>query len=130
MTTEQIIATLREHNEWRRGGEGEMLDPKTIGEAIEAACDALEELENHKASSIHTCHDNCKRPMCVLRRERDDLLDRLTGLELRMPEELARLEHERDAERALADRLAGALKNPSVLVAVEALIAWKEARCE
>lgn len=206
MTTEQIIATLREHNEWRRGGDGEMLAPKTIGEAIEAACDALEEicdwrteyeivaarlrgqkhpsdngiisdeeiipklererdearekiaalekqisglnsfanerydeilrvrkerdeareaLENLKAASIHTCHDQCKRPMCVLRRERD-------------------------AERALADRLAeAAMKSSNVIgppdkvtwsteneindawnCAQSSLSAWKEARSE
>jgi hypothetical protein len=30
-----------------------------------------EEIENLKASGIHTCHDQCKRPMCVMRRERD-----------------------------------------------------------
>jgi len=34
--------------------------------------EAREELENLKASSIHTCHDQCLRPMCVLRRERDE----------------------------------------------------------
>ena len=33
-------------------------------------------------------------------------------------------------ERALADRLANALTNPAVYVAVEALAAWKEARGE
>ena len=48
-----------------------------------------------------------------------------------------RLEIERDelgehlkSERALADRLADALTNPAVYVAVDALIAWKEARSE
>jgi hypothetical protein len=34
------------------------------------------------------------------------------------------------AERALADRLADALTNPAVYVAVDALMAWKEARSE
>lgn len=34
--------------------------------------EAREALENHMAATIHTCHDECKRPMCVLRRERDD----------------------------------------------------------
>lgn len=41
-----------------------------------------------------------------------------------------RLERERDAERALADRLADALTNPATYVALEALAAWKEARSE
>lgn len=34
--------------------------------------EARAELENLKAASIHTCHDQCRRPMCVLRRERDE----------------------------------------------------------
>lgn len=33
---------------------------------------ALEALENHMASTVHSCSDECKRPMCVLRRQRDD----------------------------------------------------------
>ena len=33
--------------------------------------EAIRQFENLKASSIHTCHDQCQRPMCVLRRERD-----------------------------------------------------------
>ena len=33
--------------------------------------EAIRQLENIKASSIHSCHDQCQRPMCVLRRERD-----------------------------------------------------------
>lgn len=32
-----------------------------------------ERLENLTASGIHTCHSECQRPMCVLRRERDKL---------------------------------------------------------
>ena len=38
--------------------------------------EAIRQLENLKASAIHTCHDQCQRPMCVLRRERDELLER------------------------------------------------------
>ncbi len=48
MTTEQIIETLREYNAWRRGGEGEMLDPKLIGKAIDAACDAMETMQRER----------------------------------------------------------------------------------
>lgn len=33
---------------------------------------AKRQFENIKAISIHTCHDQCQRPMCVLRRERDE----------------------------------------------------------
>jgi hypothetical protein len=44
MTTIKIIETLRAHNEWRRGNDGgsEMLAPKLIGEAIDAAVEVLE----------------------------------------------------------------------------------------
>jgi hypothetical protein len=38
--------------------------------------EAIRQLENLKASSIHTCHDQCQRPMCVLRRERDEARER------------------------------------------------------
>lgn len=34
--------------------------------------EAIRQLENLKASAIHSCHDQCQRPMCVLRRERDE----------------------------------------------------------
>lgn len=36
-----------------------------------------QELENLKASAIHTCHDQCQRPMCAMRRERDALANAL-----------------------------------------------------
>jgi hypothetical protein len=32
------------------------------------------QLDNFMASGIHTCHDQCKRPMCVLRREKEEAL--------------------------------------------------------
>jgi hypothetical protein len=44
-----------------------------------------------------------------LERERDDLLTRLTAMEHRMPDELARLERERDEAREQRDRLVEAL---------------------
>lgn len=51
MTKEEAIATLRGYNEWRRYdgpvGEGPTQpEPKTIGEAIDTVCDALERQEN------------------------------------------------------------------------------------
>ena len=36
--------------------------------------EARMQLENIKAISTHTCHAQCQRPMCVLRRERDEAL--------------------------------------------------------
>jgi hypothetical protein len=42
-----------------------------LTEAREQRDRLAEEIENLKASGIHTCHDQCKRPMCVMRRERE-----------------------------------------------------------
>ena len=36
--------------------------------------EAREALENYIASTVHSCNDECKRPMCVLRRERDEAI--------------------------------------------------------
>ena len=38
--------------------------------------EARRKLEVLDVAAIHSCHDQCQRPMCVLRRERDELLDR------------------------------------------------------
>ena len=90
---------------------------KVQEECLEAArrerSDAIRQFENLKATAIHTCHDQCQRPMCVLRRERDDL-----GKDLRREREAHNnTKRERDelrealvSERALADRLAENLK--------------------
>lgn len=42
--------------------------------------EAIRQFENLKASSIHTCHDQCQRPMCVLRRERDEAREELSSI--------------------------------------------------
>jgi hypothetical protein len=39
--------------------------------------ETMRQLDNLKASSIHSCHDQCQRPMCVLRRERDEAREKL-----------------------------------------------------
>jgi hypothetical protein len=64
------------------------------------------------SDTIHSCHDQCQKPMCVLRRERDK-------------------------ERALADRLAEGLRIIAAddehyfcFMANFYLAAWKEARSE
>ena len=41
MTIERCIEVLTLHNDWRRGAEIPMLEPKEIGEAIEFAIAAL-----------------------------------------------------------------------------------------
>lgn len=45
---------------------------------LEAENAALQErLDNYTASSIHSCHDECRRPMCVLRRDNAALKQQL-----------------------------------------------------
>ena len=55
--------------------------------------EAADRLDNLLASGIHTCHADCQRPMCVLRRERD-----------KAHADLARVTAERNDYR---DRVAG-----------------------
>jgi hypothetical protein len=42
ITIQDHLTILRAHNEWRRGGDGPMTDPKALGIAIEAVCGELE----------------------------------------------------------------------------------------
>lgn len=45
--------------------------PRRVSDLLTEAADRLDHLF---ASGIHTCHADCQRPMCVLRRERDKAL--------------------------------------------------------
>jgi hypothetical protein len=38
--------------------------------------EARRNLEDLDVAAIHSCHNECQRPMCLLRRERDELLER------------------------------------------------------
>jgi hypothetical protein len=51
----------------------------------------VEDYENKLASGVHTCSNTCKRPMCVLRREKEALQQQVEALqwisvEERLPE--------------------------------------------
>jgi len=48
MDLNETISILEYYNEWRRGAEIEMPQPKIIGEAIESAIKLLKEKENAK----------------------------------------------------------------------------------
>jgi len=78
--------------------------------------EAIRQFENLKAAAIHTCHDQCQRPMCVLRRERDKAMtsieDAKRALNATDYEDILlaalRVKEERDEARAeLAYREAG-----------------------
>ena len=43
ITAKSCAEFLREHNEWRRGGEGPMLEPADIGKHIDFAISLLEQ---------------------------------------------------------------------------------------
>ena len=49
MNLQQTIETLAEHNKWRRGDDPTMIDPVTIGMAIDSAIDHLGTIETLKA---------------------------------------------------------------------------------
>jgi len=42
--------------------------------------EVIRKLNDLEITSIHSCHNECQRPMCVLRRERDDALEQLTRI--------------------------------------------------
>lgn len=71
-----------------------LLDDIDVSDAINSLARAdteiaalREEVQNLKATSIHTCHAHCRRPLCVMRRERDAAQARCERLE----NELSRL---------------------------------------
>ena len=74
---------------------GENLDPDVVSilsyrlNAITAERDQLlNEVQIMNLSAIHSCSENCKRVMCVLRRERDELKARLEQVMLHPEDEV------------------------------------------
>ena len=53
--------------------------------ALQCKVDELQsKLDDLQASTIHSCGDSCSRPMCVLRRERDELREELERERMRL----------------------------------------------
>lgn len=77
--TQEIIDELRK----------EAAHPPTPARVAGLFTEAADRIEHLYASGIHTCHADCQRPMCVLRRERDKALA-----------ELERVTAERDGYRS------------------------------
>jgi uncharacterized coiled-coil DUF342 family protein len=81
--------------------------PLAVSRKLERERDeAIRQLNNIKAIDIHTCHDQCKRPMCVLRRERDEARHEIEGWRNKWEcavDMAARAEVERDEARAQRD---------------------------
>jgi hypothetical protein len=53
---------------------------RELAEAREQRDRLAKEVENLRAAQIHTCHDRCQKPMCVMRRQRDRLAEALGKL--------------------------------------------------
>ena len=101
---------------------------KEYKEAIEQLTAAREEIERLQCAGIHSCHDNCERPNCVLRRQLKTVTEQRDGLRAGIDcasDQLRRVTEQRDEmtlrweltndslfdKRALADRLAEALES-------------------
>ena len=90
--TTDIVEELRLYNRWRRGDEAITApDPTALGKLLDDAADRIEHLF---ASGIHTCHADCQRPMCVLRRERDKAQNDLARV-------TAELEHHKSVKETI-----------------------------
>jgi uncharacterized coiled-coil DUF342 family protein len=70
---EEHVKLKTERDEWS----------KLCGQYKQERDEAIRHLENHTASTIHSCHNQCQRPMCVLRRERDEARDLSAALLLK-----------------------------------------------
>lgn len=67
-----LARTEKELSEWRDIAIQRRDELDALKKWADGSLTALQrELDNERAREIHTCHDNCQRPMCVLRRERD-----------------------------------------------------------
>ena len=59
MTPAEVAAKLRAFNEWRRGDEDiPQPDPRVIGEAIDAAVEMIERLDEAMESLLIRCDDS------------------------------------------------------------------------
>ena len=54
MTTEEALKVLKWYNEWSRGAEMEMPDPKQAGEAVDVAIETLKKINNNSNNDIMT----------------------------------------------------------------------------
>jgi hypothetical protein len=87
----------RERNEWA----------KLCGQYKQERDEAIRHLENHTASTIHSCHDQCQRPMCVLRRERDEAREALENLKASL-DQIASLYESKEMTATVCQRISDA----------------------
>ncbi len=82
--TPETDAAIKEQSEWKLPFVSTTMDGVTYDGPVAWLCRRMErerdearrKLEDLDVDAIHSCHNECQRPMCVLRRERDELLER------------------------------------------------------
>lgn len=58
MTPAEVVAKLRAFNEWRRGGDIEQPGPLAVDEAIDAAVEMIERMDEAMESLLIRCDDS------------------------------------------------------------------------
>lgn len=53
MTNKQAIRILRAHNKWRRGADSKMIEPASLGEAIDHALIILVQFDKFRLDACH-----------------------------------------------------------------------------
>ena len=66
MPLDETIEILSTHNEWRRGGDGEMTDPKKIGYAIDRAINILQKIEETELIALSSKIADEVYPYCLV----------------------------------------------------------------
>jgi hypothetical protein len=82
--TPETDAAIKEQSEWKLPFVSTTMDGVTYDGPVASLCRRMErerdearrKLEDLDVAAIHSCHNECQRPMCLLRRERDELLER------------------------------------------------------
>jgi len=85
------------------------ISKKEYDQAIEQLTAAQEEIERLQCAGIHSCHDNCERPNCVLRREIKEITEQRDGLRSGIDyasDQLAAVTEQRDRLAEALNRIA------------------------
>ena len=69
--------------------------PTRLAATLTVKCEKLErerdearrKLNNLDVTAIHSCHNECQRPICVLRRERDEAREELNNIRINLGED-------------------------------------------
>jgi len=90
--TPETDAAIKEQSEWKLPFVSATMYGATYDGPVASFCRRMErerdearrKLEDLDVAAIHSCHNECQRPMCVLRRERDEATDELRDIRLNL----------------------------------------------